>query len=185
MKGVVFNIFEDFVSEGWGAAAYEDLLDMCPLHGDGVFVGPQTYPDADLLALVTKACERFGVEPPDALRAFGVFMFPQLASKFPTFLEGHDARSFLLSVHDVIHVEVRKLFPEAVTPSFSYEELDDGRLAIEYSSRRQLCFLMEGLLDGVAAHFGESIERVHATCMHDGAAQCRFELEFSPVAVAG
>lgn len=185
MKGVVFNIFEGFVSEGWGEEAYEALLDACPLHGDGVYVGPETYPDADLIALVTKACERFGVAPEDALRAFGRYMFPQLAAKFTAFLEGHDARSFLLSVHDVIHVEVRKLFPDAVTPSFHYEPLDDGGLVVEYTSARQLCHLMEGLLDGVATHFDEPLAHHHATCMHHGAPHCRFELQFAPVAATG
>lgn len=185
MKGVVFNIFENFISEGWGDDAYEALLDACPLHGDGVFVGPGTYPDADLVALVTKACERFGVEPPDALRAFGRFMFPKLAQKVPRLLEGHDVRSFLLSVHDVIHVEVRKLFPEAVTPSFAYEELDDGTLVIAYTSERRLCHLMEGLLEGAAVHFEQPITQSHTVCMHDGAPHCRFELQFATAAVAG
>ena len=30
MKGVIFVIFEDFVTETWGAETFEDLLDACP-----------------------------------------------------------------------------------------------------------------------------------------------------------
>lgn len=179
MKGVVFNIFEDFVSEGWGEEAYESLLDACPLHSDGVFVGPATYPDADLLALVTLACQRFGVEPPDALRAFGRFMFGQLVEKFPAFVEGHDTKSFLMSVHDVIHVEVRKLFPEAVTPSFHYEDPGPDALVIHYTSERRLCFLMEGLLAGAAVHFGTALTLEQRGCMHEGAESCHFDLRFA------
>ena len=179
MKGVVFNIFEDFVVEGWGEEAYDSLLDMCPMHARGPFVGPGTYPDADLIALVTKACERFGVSAPDALRAFGAFMFPKLAQKFPMFLEKHDAKSFLMSVHDVIHVEVRKLYPEAVTPSFHYEDRGDDGLTIHYSSPRKLCLLLEGLLDGVGQHFETKIHFSHDQCMHDGAEACVFGLKFA------
>jgi hypothetical protein len=178
MKGVVFNIFEDFIVEGWGEEAYEALLDACPLHTKEPFVGPGTYPDTDLIMLVTRACQRFGVEAPDALRLFGTFMFPELAGRFSTFVEGHTAKSFLMSVHDVIHVEVRKLFPDAVTPSFHYEDPGGDELVIHYSSKRQLCFLMEGLLDGVGEHFGVTIERTHDVCMHDGADACRFGLRF-------
>lgn len=184
MKGVVFNIFEAFVVEGWGDEAYEALLDACPMHNGGVFAGPESYPDEDLVALLTAACTRFGVEPTDALRAFGRFMFGQLASKFPAFLENHDAKSFLMSIHDVIHVEVRKLMPGAVTPSFSYHDPGGDQLVIEYRSERKLCFLMEGLLQGVGEHYGVTIAIDHSTCMHEGADHCTFELEFVAAAVA-
>ena len=46
MKGVVFNIFEDFVCENFGDEVYEALLDACPLHSKGVFVGPDLPPTA-------------------------------------------------------------------------------------------------------------------------------------------
>ena len=184
MKGVVFNIFEEFVVNGWGDEAYEALLDCCPLHGNGVFIGPGTYPDADLIALVGKACEAFEVDPPDALRAFGRFMFHRLVQKFPVFVERHDARSFLLSIHDICHIEIRKLFPEAVTPSFTYHEPGDGTLEIEYRSERRLCFLMEGLIAGAAEYFGTPIEVNQRACMHDGAECCVFELAFLTAEVA-
>ncbi len=179
MKGVVFNIFEDFICEGWGDEAYEALLKACPVHQDG-YVGPESYPDADMIALVTKACERFGVDGPDALRAFGKFMLPKLVEKFPKFVDGHThPKSFLMSVEDVIHVEVRKLFKDAVTPSFGYENTAPDRLVIKYTSDRQMCHLMEGLLDGVAAHYKTTIEHSQTQCMHDGAGSCDFDLKFA------
>ncbi len=180
MKGVIFNLFEGFVSEGWGEEAYEALLDACPLHTQEPFVGPGTYPDADMIALVTKACERFEVTAPDALRAFGTYCFPQLASKFPKFVQGYDhPKAFLMSVHDIIHVEVRKLFKDAVTPSFVYQDPAPDRLVIEYRSERKLCYLMEGLLDGVSDHFSVAIDRVQTQCVHEGADTCVFELRFA------
>ncbi len=180
MKGVVFNVFEEFISESWGEEAYEALLDACPLHSGGVFAGPSTYPDADLVALLTKACEKFDVPVDEALRAFGRFMFPQLAQKFPVFLENQaNAKEFLKSVHDVIHVEVRKLFQDAVTPSFSYEDTESSGLLIKYSSARQLCFLMEGMLDAVGKHYETTIQHTQKSCMHSGDDCCRFELKFA------
>ena len=35
MKGVIFVIFEDFVTETWGAETFEDLLDACPAAAGG------------------------------------------------------------------------------------------------------------------------------------------------------
>ncbi len=180
MKGVIFNLFEDFISEGWGDEAYEAVLASCPLHTKEPFVGPGTYPDADLLALVAKATERLGVPADAAVRAFGKFCLPKLVQKFPRFVAGHrSAKSFLMSVHDVIHVEVRKLFKDAVTPAFRYEDPGPDRLVIHYSSPRKLCYLMEGLLDGVADHFKTTISYRQERCALEGGDVCEFYLEFA------
>lgn len=180
MKGVIFNIFEGFITEGWGEEAYEALLDECPLHTQEPFVGPGTYPDSDLVSMLTQACENHGVSAPDALRAFGKYCFPHLASKFPKFVDMHDhPKPFLMSVHDIIHVEVRKLFKDAITPSFAYQDTGPDSLVIEYTSDRKLCFLMEGLLAGVAEHFGVSIDTTQTRCTHEGAEACDFDLRFA------
>ncbi len=183
MKGVVFNLLEAFVVENWGEQTWEDLLDLCPLRTKEPFVGPGTYPDEDLVALAVKASEILGVPLPDALRAFGRFAFPKLGAAFPTFLEPYDnAATFLRSVESVIHVEVRKLMPEAVTPRFEYAEVGPDQLRITYRSRRQLCFFMEGLLQGVADHFGTTIAFSQSRCMHAGADACDFDIRFAGMA---
>lgn len=184
MKGVVFNLLESFVSEGWGQDKYEEILALCPLSTKEPFVGPGTYPDADLFTIAGKAAEILGVPLPAALRAFGQYCFPRLAAKVPALIAVHTtAESLLKSVEGVVHVEVRKLMPNAVTPSFKYREVAPGQLVVEYRSARKLCFLMEGLLDGLALHFGERIEQRQARCMHDGHDCCEFELSFLGKAV--
>jgi hypothetical protein len=185
MKGVVFNILEEFILENWGDDVLDDIMDVCPLHTKEPFVGPKTYPDSDLFALVTTATEKLGVPVEDAVRAFGRFAFPRLAGRFPVFLEGHqEAQSFMLSVHDVIHVEVAKLMEGAVLPDFIYHDSRPGSLVIDYYSSRQLCHLFEGLLMGVGDHFNTEIEFKHSQCTHRGDAHCRFEMTFLPRAMA-
>jgi hypothetical protein len=180
MKGIVFNLFEEFVSGNWDEESYDALLETCPLRTQEPFVGPDTYPDDDLTALVVGAAKQFGMCPTDVLRSFGRSAFPRLADKYPVFLEGHDsAKSFLMSVHDVIHVEVRKLHSDAITPSFRYEDPAPDQLTIEYSSPRKLCFLMEGFLEGVAGQFDVKIDYQQRRCMHEGADNCEFLLRFS------
>lgn len=180
MKGVVFNLLEAFVVENWGEEAYEEILDLCPLQTKEPFVGPGTYPDVDLFTIATTAADRVGVSLPVALRAFGRFAFPHLAGKFPAYTEeAKDAKAFLLGVDSVIHVEVRKLMPEAVTPKFGYSgDVEDG-LNIRYESTRKLCYFMEGLLDGLGDHYGSQVTHEQATCMHEGADHCDFVIHFA------
>ena len=180
MKGVVFNLLESFICEKWGHEKYEEILEMCPLKTREPFVSPGTYPDADLMTIATKTADNLGLSLEDALRAFGHYCFPRLADRVPSLIEGlTDARSFLLSVDSVIHVEVRKLFPEAVTPKFIYEQPAADQLIIHYQSERKLCAFMEGLIDGVAKHFNTRIDYHQSACMHHGADECEFHLTFS------
>ncbi len=181
MKGIIFNIFEAFVCQHFGENAYEVLLDSCLLQTREPFIGPGTYADADLIEFITKASLQFNIPTPELLRTFGRFVLPRFAKKMPTLLENHTAKSFLLSVQDIVHVEVHKLYPEAVTPVFHYEDPASNRLLIHYHSPRCLCHLMEGLLDGVGHHFSTNIEQSQLQCMHDGADSCIFDLVFSPL----
>ena len=183
MKGIVFNLLESFVCEGWGDEKYEEILSLCPLQTKEPFVGPGTYPDSDLMAIALKAADTLGVPLPDALRAFGAYSFPRLVRKFPQFVAGHDhPMAFLLSVEDVIHVEIRKLFPKAVTPSFGYRQVDDDHLVIEYRSERKLCQFMEGLIEGVSSYYNTEINYQQGRCLHRGDDCCEFTLAFPAAA---
>ena len=186
MKGIVFNLLEAFVVENWGQETYESLLDGCPVDHGGVYVGPGTYPDVELFAIVKVACKKLDTPAPQVLRAFGAFALPKLIEHGGPLLDGiDDAQSLLSAVHDIIHVEVRKVMPGAKTPHFTYLENEPGRMVLEYRSDRKLCHFLEGLLDGLGTYYGETIEFEHATCMHDGAECCTFELTFvrEPVGV--
>ena len=181
MKGVIFNLFEDFICESFGDEAYESILDATDLQTTGPFIGPGLYPDEDLLALVGVAVDQLGVSVQDALRAFGRFALPRLVEAHPDFASSEcGAKEFLLSVDSVIHVEVKKLWPDAQTPSFRYVDATEDGLSMMYQSPRKFCPLVEGFIDGVADHFGEKIDREHSSCMHDGAEECVFQLQFAP-----
>ena len=165
MKGVIFVIFEDFVTETWGAETFEDLLDACPPAAREPFVSPRTYPDELIVTMLTVACEKLSVTPAEALRAFGKFAFGGLTKRYPAFLEGVEhPRQLLLAVHDIIHVEVKKLMEGATPPDLFYENIDGpkDRLTIHYESARGLCALMEGLLEGAAEHFGVDLRAAAA-----------------------
>lgn len=186
MKGVVFNLLEAFVVENWGEEAYEEILGLCPLQTKEPFVGPGTYPDLDLFTIATISAERIGVPLPEALRGFGRFAFPHLARKFPDYAKNaKDAKTFLMGVDSVIHVEVRKLMPDAVTPKFDYSgDVKDG-LNVRYQSTRKLCSFMEGLLDGLGDYYSSQVLHEQTACMHRGADHCDFVVRFAVGVKAG
>ncbi len=150
MKGVIFKLFEDFVTTAHGADAFDDLLDSTELQTVGPIVGPGTYPAADLLALVGAAVTAFQQPVDELLQAFGRHAFPALARSVPELLVGlDDPHSFLMSLESVIHTEVRKLDHEANPARFVATEVAGDELLLGYESRFGLFPLVEGFLDGL------------------------------------
>ena len=179
MKGIIFSLLEDFVCDNWGDEKFEEILSLCPLKTKEPFVGPKTYPDSDLMTIAEKTAEMLGITLDEALKAFGCYAFPKLAKRYPIFLEDvTSARNFLMSVNSVIHVEVRKLYPNATPPEFSYQDLSGNHLIMSYSSKRGLCSLVEGFIDGVSSHFDTPINTEQTSCTKRGDACCEFDLRF-------
>ena len=72
---------------------------------------------------------------------------------------------------DIIHPEVRKVYPDAEVPGFATVAVDGG-LRVTYTSRRALCALADGLIVGAASWFGADLTVVHECCVHHGDDSC-------------
>ena len=82
------------------------------------------------------------------------------------------SRSFLGSLNEVIHPEVRKLYDGAEPPHFVMLDAPDGSLLMEYHSHRTMCILAEGLVLGAGDAFGENLSVVQLQCKRDGHDHC-------------
>jgi hypothetical protein len=177
MKGVVFNLLEQLVVRDFGEDTWDALLDASSL--DGVYTSLGNYPDDDLVRLVSAAADALSMPADDVVLWFGRNALPLFAGRYPQLFEPHDcARSFVLTLNDIIHPEVRKLYPGADVPEFEFE-LRDEDLVMGYRSSRRLCSFAEGLLHGAADHFGERLTIAQPSCMKRGDDRCVLELAFA------
>ena len=178
MKGIIFNLVEEVVTEAYGADTWDSLLDDAAL--DGSYTSLGSYPDTDLFALVGAASKSLGVSPDQVVRTLGEGAIPLLAERFPEFFEPHaGTRTFLLTLNDIIHAEVRKLYPDADLPEFDFDTSAADGLTLGYRSGRQLCQLAEGFITGSARHFGETAIIDQPECMHRGDGQCLIHCRFT------
>jgi hypothetical protein len=175
VKGIVYNLLEECVSREYGEDTWDDLLGSAGV--DGVYTSLGSYPDEDLFALVAAASNGLG-EPADSIiRWFGRSAMPLLAGRYPRFFEPHaDTRAFVLTLNGIIHPEVRKLYPGADVPVFSFDSSSDDVLVMGYQSNRKLCAFAEGLLEGAAVHYGEEITIEQPRCMLRGDERCVLEI---------
>lgn len=178
MKGVVFNLLEQVVSAEAGEETWDDILDAAGSSGAYTAVG--TYELEDFMGLVGATSEKVGKPPDETVRWFGRQALPLLAQLYPVFFEAHTSTvPFLLTLNDVIHPEVRKLFPGAYAPEFDFANADGNHLELGYSSYRNMCGFAEGLIEGAADHYGESVEITQSSCTRRGDEKCVFVCSFS------
>lgn len=180
MKGIIFTTLGQMIEEKFGLEFWDKvILDASPA-SEGIYTAGNVYADQELFALVASASKLTGIPTNDLVAAYGEYLFDKLIALFPGLVpENYSLKQFLKSINNVIHVEVKKLHPNAELPSLSYEDTTPKQLVILYRSPRKLCPLAIGLMKGAANHYKEKLNIEEPVCMHQGADHCRFELTFS------
>ena len=163
MKGIVFVQFIEMVEEQFGLETADRIIEQSEWSTNGAYTSVATYDHTELLQLVLHLSSLTDTPVADLVRSFGKYMFKILTSAYPVFLENVDGVfSLLANVEGVIHVEVRKLYPEAELPGFSHRFPGKNRMGLIYSSPRPFSKFAHGLIEGCIEHFSEpvSIESV-------------------------
>lgn len=160
MKGVVFTEFLEMVEDRFSANMVDDIIDDSNLPSGGAYTAVGTYPHEEIVALVAALSQRSGIAVSDLLKVYGEHLFGIFVRGYPGFFAGvSDAFDFLVGIEDIIHAEVRKLYPDAELPRFDVERLANGKeLVLIYDSRRHFEDLAEGLMRGCVAHFGNEVD---------------------------
>ena len=178
MKGIIFNLLEAVVARDHGDETWDALLEAARL--DGAYTSLGSYPDDDLTKLVAAASATLGTPADAVMRWFGREVLPLLAERYPSFLSGHaSAQSFVSTLNDVIHPEVRKLYPGADVPDFEFHRPSEETLVVRYRSTRKLCALAEGLIDGAAGYYAQVVTIEQPLCMNREDDQCELVCTFS------
>lgn len=158
MKGVVFTELLEMVEDTFGMDMVDDIIDESELESGGSYTSVGTYPFNELLSLVTSLSNRTGLPVSDLVHKFGLHLSNTFVNKFSNFFQDANSTFELLkNVDNHIHVEVRKLYPDAELPKFSYEQSSENNLTLFYQSVRNLPDLAHGLIEGTAKHYGENI----------------------------
>lgn len=154
MKGMVFTEFLDFVEQQFGEDVVDDMITASQVPNGGAYTSVGTYSHGEMVALCEALAERTATPVGDLVRAFGENLSTTFAREFPDFFRrAATLFDFLESIEQHIHVEVRKLYPDAELPTFATELRTPSRLVIVYRSPRKMGHLSEGLIIGSARQF--------------------------------
>ena len=121
-------------------------------------------------------CELLQVELVDLLRVLGCFPRPEMIGFAGTMLHPDWKIFELLSkVKSLIHRTVRMQDPTAQPRNIQAFRLSDGVAQIVDSSRRGLCTLAHGIIEGIADFYKEDTGIREVTCAKQERPFCTFE----------
>jgi Haem-NO-binding len=158
MKGVVFTEFLSFVAESHGEDTVDDIIDASDLPSGGAYTSVGTYPHAEMTKLCGALSKQTEEPTPELVCRFGTYLSDTFARDYSSFYtESGSFFDFIASIQDHIHVEVRKLYPDAELPNFRIVSRNDTEMVMDYESPRRMSRLAEGLIRGSARQFGVGV----------------------------
>ncbi|MCB1772431.1 MAG: heme NO-binding domain-containing protein [Gammaproteobacteria bacterium] len=178
MKGIVFSEFNDMVEETFSPEILDRIIEKAALPSGGAYTSVGTYDHVELVSLVTHLSEETGIDAGELVRAFGKHLAGRFATQYPAFFNGVDGTlDFLETIEAHVHVEVRKLYPDAELPIFDTRRHDRDHLQMTYRSNRPFADLAEGLILGCAEHFNENLKISREDNQHNGINESRFAIQ--------
>ena len=169
MKGIVFTEFLEMVEKEFGFEMVDHLITNSDLPSSGIYTSVGTYHHSEMVELLTNLSVKSEIAPNVLLKAFGKYLFNTFLGAYPQFFsEVDNAFDFLESIDKHIHVEVKKLYPDAALPKFETEENDQGQMIMTYMSERKLSDLAEGLIENSVEHYGKPYHVSKENLKEDG-----------------
>ena len=159
MKGMVFTEFLEMVEDKFSPDMVDRIIEQANLPSGGVYTAVGTYDHSEMIGLVSCLSNETGISSSELVHSFGVYLFSRFYIMFPTYFEGIlSSFEFLQRIENYIHIEVRKLYPEAELPSFACDTPNPECLSLTYRSARPFATLAEGLIRGCVDHYGEAVD---------------------------
>jgi len=180
MKGMIFTELLAMAEASLGEEVVDRVIETSDLPSGGAYTAVGNYPCEELFILI-RGFSAQGGPPADTLqRRFGHWMMQSFARHYPRFFEGRaGSLDMLEAVEDDIHVEVRKLYPDADLPGFETRR-DGGSLDMVYRSRRPMADFCHGMIESCAAHFGETARITRQDKSEDGRTVAVFRVDTGP-----
>ncbi len=176
MKGIVFTELLELVEEKFGLEMVDSIINESELQSEGIYTSVGTYNFSEMLALLTNLSKNTGISIDDLLLVYAEHFFGVIEKSYPGFLaQYHDPIEMLSCIENHIHVEVRKIYPDAELPTFTIEEKTESTLTMVYKSSRAMYSFGRGLMNKTFEHFNSTATIVLEKLKEDGT-EVRFSI---------
>ena len=157
MKGVVFTEYTEFIEDQFGYDVVDDMIEKAGV--SGIYTQAGNYEFSDLFKMVQALSSIVNAPVGALVEAFAKHLFTKLIKIYPKPVQQYkNAFEFIANIDDVVHPEVKKLYPDAELPSFDTVSQTDHRLVMRYKSKKPLMDLAKGLMEACGEHYKENLE---------------------------
>jgi hypothetical protein len=154
MKGIVFTEFLDLVENKFGLEMVDEIISKSDLESKGIYTSIGTYNFSEMLQLLQNLSGNTGLSIDNLLLVYGEHFFSVLEDSYPDLLATYkDPIEMLASIENHIHVEVKKIYPDAELPTFEVLEKTKTSLIMIYRSSRAMHHFGLGLMNKTFEHF--------------------------------
>lgn len=144
------------VENSFGYAMVEDLIESSELESKGIYTNVGNYDFREIHKLVHCLHKKTDIPISELMQSFGHHMHKMFARGYGVFYTVcKDAFEFLESIDNHIHVEVRKLYPDAELPSFQTRRLDNNTFEMIYTSKRKMGDFAKGLIKNAIEYYDQ------------------------------
>ena len=169
MKGIVFTEFLDLVEDKFGLEVLDKILTQSDLESGGVYTSVGTYSFSEMLQLLQHLSAHTSISIDDLLLVYAEHFFGVIEESYPGLLATYkDPIEMLSSIENHIHVEVRKIYPDAELPTFEVIEKTQDTLVMIYKSSRAMHHFGLGLMNKTFEHFNSKASIVLEKLNEDG-----------------
>lgn len=157
MKGIVFTEFLDLVEDKFGLEMVDKIITQSELESNGAYTAIGTYKFSEMLQLLQNLSNNTGISSDDLLLVYAEHFFSVLESSYPDLIASYsDPIEMISSIENHIHVEVRKIYPDAELPTFEVLEKTPNSLVMIYKSSRAMHHFGLGLMNKTFEHFNST-----------------------------
>lgn len=157
MKGIVFTEFLDLVEVKFGLEVVDKIINASDLESEGAYTSVGTYKFSEMLQLLQHLSAHTEISIDDLLLVYAEHFFSVLESSYPGLLATYkDPIEMISSIEDHIHVEVKKIYPDAELPTFEVIEKKENSLVMIYKSSRAMHHFGLGLMNKTFEHFNST-----------------------------
>ncbi|WP_350284708.1 heme NO-binding domain-containing protein [uncultured Croceitalea sp.] len=159
MKGIVFTEFLEMVEASFGLGTVDTIIENADLTSEGAYTAVGTYDFNEMVQLLTNLSEVTKIPIHDLQYTFGHYLFDGLVKSHPEVANSYkNPLGLIYSIEDHIHIQVKKLYPDAELPTFKILEKTEQTLTMIYSSSRGLYALAHGLIKRTFEYFEKGVE---------------------------
>ena len=127
-----------------------------------------------MLQLLQHLSENTGLSIDTLLLVYAEHFFGVIEKSYPGLLATYkDPIEMLASIENHIHVEVRKIYPDAELPTFTVIEKTENSLIMDYRSSRAMHHFGLGLMNKTFEHFN-SMATIKLKKMKEDGTEVRF-----------